>query len=112
MKLTKKKKALILSAALRDTQILGVAVLQYRTIFSELKPFVRDTLGEDATKSLFDALAKINHVNNTLNDIYSKDKSAKLYLKNADGLTHIEEMSTRVIEKMNEITETYQRNLL
>ena len=111
MKQTKKKKAIIVAAALRDTQILGVAILQYRTIFSELKPFVRETLGDDATKSLFDGLARISHVNNTLNEIYSKDKSAKLYLKNADGLTHIEEMSTRVIEKMNEITETYQKNL-
>lgn len=111
MKLTKKKKALIVSASLRDVQILGVSILQYRSNLTELKPFVRDILGEDGCKSLFDALAKISHVNNKLNEIYSKDPHAKLYLKNVDGLTHIEEMSTQVIEKMNEITETYQNNV-
>jgi len=111
MKLTKKKKAIIVAAALRDVQILSVSILQYRSVFTVLKPFVRETLGEDATKSLFDALAKISHVNNTLNEMYSKDDTAKLYLKNVDGLTHIEEMSTRVIEKMNEITATYQNNV-
>ena len=111
MKLTKKKKAIIVAASLRDVQILGVSILQYRSNLTELKPFVRETLGEDATKSLFDALAKISHVNNTLNEMYSKDDTAKLYLKDANGLTHIEEMSTRVIEKMNEITATYQNNV-
>jgi hypothetical protein len=36
MKLTKKKKMLIASAAIRDIQILSLSILQYKSIASDL----------------------------------------------------------------------------
>lgn len=108
MKLTKKKKAYIASAAVRDIQILSVAMLQYKSILTELKPFIRDVLGEDATKSLYNGLANLNHVNITLNDIYKSDRQAEKYLGDTEGLTHIEEISTQVLEELQNIIAKYK----
>jgi Ribonuclease G/E len=108
MKLTKKKKMLIASAAIRDIQILSVAMLQYKPLLNDLKPFIRDVLGEDATKSLYNGLANLNHVNITLNEIYKADRQAEKYLNDTEGLTHIEEISTQVLEKMNEVIANYK----
>ena len=108
MKLTKKKKAYIASAAVRDIQILSVAMLQYKSILTELKPFIRDVLGEDVTKSLYNGLANLNHVNITLNEIYKADRQAEKYLSDKDGLTHIEEISTQVLEELQKIIAKYK----
>jgi hypothetical protein len=108
MKLTKKKKAYIASAAVRDIQILSVAMLQYKSILTELKPFIRDVLGEDATKSLYNGLANLNHVNITLNDIYKMNRQAEKYLGDANGLTHIEEISSQVLDELKNIIAKYK----
>jgi len=108
MKLTKKKKAYIASAAVRDIQILSVAMLQYKSILTELKPFIRDVLGEDATKSLYNGLANLNHVNITLNEIYKMNKQAEKYLGDINGLTHIEEISTLVLVELGNIIAKYK----
>jgi hypothetical protein len=108
MKLTKKKKAYIASAAVRDIQILSVAMLQYKSILTELKPFIRDVLGEDATKSLYNGLANLNHVNITLNDIYKMNRQAEKYLNDINGLTHVEEISTQVLEQLQIIIAKYK----
>jgi hypothetical protein len=108
MKLTKKKKAYIASATIRDVQILAVAMLQYKPLLTELKPFIRDVLGEDATKSLYNGIANLNHVNITLNDIYEEDKIARKWLKDTEGLTHIEEISTQVLEQLQKIIAKYK----
>jgi hypothetical protein len=108
MKLTKKKKAYIASAAVRDIQILSVAMLQYKSILTELKPFIRDVLGEDATKSLYNGLANLSHVNITLNEIYKMNREAEKYLNDTEGLTHIEEISTQVLEQLQNIIANYK----
>ncbi len=108
MKLTKKKKMLIASAAIRDIQILSVAILQYKPLLNDLKPFIRDVLGEDATKSLYNGVANLNHVNITLNEIYRTNKYAEKYLNDTEGLTHIEEISTQVLEQLQKIIANYK----
>lgn len=108
MKLTKKKKAYIASATIRDVQILAVAMLQYKPLLTELKPFIRDVLGEDATKSLYNGIANLNHVNLTLNNIYKLNREAEKYLNDKDGLTHIEEISTQVLEELQKIIAKYK----
>lgn len=108
MKLTKKKKMLIASAAIRDIQILSLSILQYKSIASELKPIIRDEFDEDVAKAIFNIFANSNLLNSKLNEIYSKDKQANQYLQDVDGLTHLEEMSTRVLEKMNEVINQYK----
>jgi hypothetical protein len=108
MKLTKKKKMLIASAAIRDIQILSVAMLQYKPLLNDLKPFIRDVLGEDATKSLYNGLANLNHVNITLNEIYKMNRQAEKYLNDINGLTHVEEISTQVLEQLQIIIAKYK----
>ena len=108
MKLTKKKKMLIASAAIRDIQILSLSILQYKSICSELKPIIRDEFNEDVAKAIFNIFANSNLLNSKLNEIYSMDKQANQYLQNVDGLTHLEEMSTQVLEKMNEVIASYK----
>jgi hypothetical protein len=108
MKLTKKKKMLIASAAIRDIQILSLSILQYKSIASELKPIIRDEFNEDVSKAIFNIFANSNLLNSKLNEVYSRDKQANQYLQDADGLTHLEEMSTQVLEKMNEVIANYK----
>ena len=108
MKLTKKKKMLIASASIRDIQILSLAILQYKSNCSQLKPIIRDEFDEDVSKAIFNIFANSNLLNSKLNEIYAKDKQANQYLQDVDGLTHLEEMSSQVIDKMNEVIATYK----
>ena len=108
MKLTKKKKLIISAAAIRDIQILGTSIVQYKSILSENKALIRDTYGEDLTKAMFNICANVNFMNNQLNEMYKEDKESAKFLKDCNGLTHIEEMSTQVIEKMNEVIASYK----
>ena len=108
MKLTRKKKAIIASAAIRDIQILSLSILQYKSICSELKPLIRDDFNEDICKAIFNIFANSNMLNSKLNEIYKSNKESAKYLTNMDGLTHIEEMSSQVIDKMNEVIATYK----
>ena len=108
MKLTRKKKAIIASAAIRDMQILGTAIIQYKSIAVENKALIRDTYGEDLIKAMYNIFANVNFMNNVLNEMYKDDKRSAKFLKDCNGLTHIEEMSSQVIEKMNEVINTYK----
>lgn len=108
MKLTRKKKAIIASAAIRDIQILSLSILQYKSICAELKPLIRDDFNEDICKAIFNIFANSNLLNSKLNEIYKVNKESTKYLTNLDGLTHIEEMSSQVIDKMNEVINTYK----
>lgn len=108
MKLTKKKKMLIASASIRDIQILSLAILQYKSNCSQLKPIIRDEFDEDVSKAIFNIFANSNLLNSKLNEIYAKDKQANQYLQDTNGLTHLEEMSSQVIDKMNEVIASYK----
>lgn len=108
MQLTRKKKLIISAAAIRDIQILGTSIIQYKSIIVENKALIRDTYGEEMTKAMFNIFANVNFMNNVLNEIYAEDKMSAKFLKDCNGLTHIEEMSTQVIEKMNEVIATYK----
>ena len=108
MKLTKKKKLIIASAAIRDMQILGTAILQYKSIISGNKALIRDTYGEDLIKAMYNIFANVNYLNNQLNEMYDEDRRSAKFLKDCNGLTHIEEMSSQVIDKMNEVINTYK----
>ena len=108
MKLTRKKKAIIASAAIRDMQILGTAIIQYKSIAVENKALIRDTYGEDLIKAMYNIFANVNFMNNVLNEMYKDDKRSAKFLKDCNGLTHIEEMSSQVIDKMNEVIATYK----
>lgn len=108
MKLTRKKKIIIASAAIRDIQILSLSILQYKSICSELKPLIRDDFDEEISKAIFNIFANSNMLNNKLNEIYKANKESAKYLTNLDGLTHLEEISTRTLEKMNEVIATYK----
>ena len=107
MKLTRKKKMLIASAAIRDIQILSLSILQYKPVASELKPLIRDNFDEEISKAMFNIFANANLLNTKLNQIYQKKSESAAYLSDCNGLTHLEEMSSQVIEKMNEVINTY-----
>ena len=108
MKLTRKKKAIIASAAIRDIQILSLSILQYKSICAELKPLIRDDFDEEISKAIFNIFANSNLLNSKLNEIYKANKESAKYLTNMDGLTHLEEISTRTLEKMNEVIASYK----
>ena len=108
MKLTRKKKAIIASAAIRDIQILSLSILQYKSICSELKPLIRDDFNEDICKAIFNIFSNSNMLNSKLNEIYKANKESAKFLKDCNGLTHIEEIGSQVIEKMNEVINTYK----
>lgn len=108
MKLTRKKKAIIASAAIRDIQILSLSILQYKSICAELKPLIRDDFNEDICKAIFNIFANSNLLNSKLNEIYKANKESAKYLTNLDGLTHLEEISTLTLEKMNEVIASYK----
>lgn len=108
MKLTKKKKLIIASASIRDIQILSLAIIQYKSIIVENKALIRDTYGEDLIKAMYNIFANVNFMNNVLNEMYEEDRRSAKFLKDCNGLTHIEEMSTQVIEKMNEVIASYK----
>ena len=108
MQLTRKKKLIIAAAAIRDIQILGTAIIQYKSIASENKALIRDTYGEEMTKAIFNIFANVNYLNNQLNAMYEEDRKSAKFLKDCNGLTHLEEMSTRVLEKMNEVIASYK----
>lgn len=110
MQLTKKKKTIIASALIRDTHILMLAMISYQSFYRDFKPQIRDILGEEATKELGDMFAKSNFINNRLLEIYKdpKNKEARPYLKNKNGLNHLEEMSMQLLESLQKILDEYK----
>lgn len=110
MQLTNKKKVIIASALVRDTHLLLLAISFYQSLYKDLKPQVRGILGEQATKELGDIFSKGNFINNILLEMYKNEenKDVKTYLKDANGLNHIEEMSMLLLESLQEIQKTYK----
>ena len=113
MQLTNKKKAIIASALVRDTHLLLLALNSYQSFYKDLKPHVRGILGEQATKELGDVFAKGSFINNRLLEIYSdrtikETKEARVYLKNKNGLNHLEEMSMLLLESLQKILDEYK----
>lgn len=110
MKLTKKKRIVAASAAIRDIHILSQSIKHYKSLFDSFKPEIREIIGPDAVTSVQTIFAKSSHIDNVLTEIYKSNQSASVYLSDTNGLTHIEEIAAQVIDAMNQIQKQYKPN--
>lgn len=105
MRLTKKKKIDAMGVNIRNAHTLAKAMMFSLQIVKENIDLVADP--EDV-KCLKEMMPKVNYFIKRMNNMYDSVPKARHIIKEDNGISHLDEISLRIIEATEEVLKNYE----
>jgi hypothetical protein len=105
MRLTKKKKIDAMAENIRNAHALAKAMMFSLQMVKENLNLIENP--EDV-KCLKEMTPKVNYFIKRMNDTYNSEVNARRFIKEENGISHLDEISLRIIEATEEVLKNYQ----